>query len=60
MRLLVKNVDRGMPDRVVREELESLYIQYQGVTQLRSRRREKTTPKTALSVPLSCFGGAKA
>ena len=35
-RLLVKNLGRGMPESVVREELESLNICVQGVTQLRS------------------------
>jgi len=47
VRLLVKNLDRGMPDSVVRKEPESLYFHYEGVTQLRSVRRDKTTPKTA-------------
>jgi len=39
-RLLVKNLGRGMPESVVREELESLNICVQGVTQLRSGRRD--------------------
>jgi len=60
LRLLVKNLDRGMPDSVFRKELESLYFHYQAVTQLRSGRRDKTRPKTVLSIPLSCFGGAMA
>jgi len=60
VRLLVKNLDRGMPDGLVRKELESLYFYYQGVTQLGSDRRDKTTPKAALSNPPSCFGGAMA
>jgi len=38
-RLLVKNLGKGMPESVVREELESLDIRVQGVTQLRSGRR---------------------
>ena len=38
-RLLVKNLGRGMSESVVREELESLDIRVQGVTQLRSGRR---------------------
>jgi hypothetical protein len=37
VRLLVKNLGRGMPESVVWEELESLNIRVQGVTQLRSR-----------------------
>ena len=32
VRLLVKNLGRGMPESVVREELESLNIRVQGVT----------------------------
>jgi len=34
MRLLVKNVGKGMPESTVREELESLNIRVQGVMQL--------------------------
>jgi hypothetical protein len=41
MRLLVKNLGRGMPERVVREDLESLNICVQGVIQLRSDRRDQ-------------------
>jgi len=37
--LLVKNLDRGMPESVVREKLESLNIRVQGVTE------QPTTPK---------------
>jgi len=39
-RLLVKNLGRGMPKRVVREDLEYLNIRAQGVTQLRSGPRQ--------------------
>jgi len=39
-RLLVKNLGRGMPESVVRDQLESLGIHVQGVTQLRSSRRD--------------------
>jgi len=50
-RLLVKNLGRGMPESVVREELESLNIRVQGVTQLRFVRRDpdpaKDRPSTA-------------
>ena len=45
MRLLVKNLGRGMPESVVREELESLGILVQGVTQLRSGRRDQDPTK---------------
>jgi hypothetical protein len=38
VRLLVKNLGQGMPESVDREELESLDICVQGVTQLRSGR----------------------
>jgi hypothetical protein len=36
VRLHVKILGKGMPERVVREELESLSIRTQGVTQLKS------------------------
>jgi len=45
VRLLVKNLDRGMPESVVREEPESLNIRFQGVTQLRSGSREQDPSK---------------
>ena len=38
--LLVKDLGRGKPESVVLEELESLNIRVQGVTQLRSGRRD--------------------
>jgi len=44
-RLVVKNISRGMPESVVREELESLNICVQGVTQLRSGRRDPDPAK---------------
>ena len=44
-RLLVKNLGRGMPESVVREELETLGIHVQGVTQLRSGRRDQDPTK---------------
>ena len=40
VRLLVKNLGRGITQSVVREELESLNIRVQGGTQLRSVRRD--------------------
>jgi hypothetical protein len=43
--LLVKNLGRGMPEKVVWEELESLNIRVQGVMQLRSGRRYQDPAK---------------
>jgi hypothetical protein len=40
VRLLVKKLGRGMPESVVREELEAMDIHVQGVMQLRSGRRD--------------------
>jgi hypothetical protein len=40
VRLLIKNLGRRMPESAVREELESLGIHVQEVTQLRSGRRD--------------------
>jgi hypothetical protein len=45
VRLLVKNLGRGMPESVVWEELESLNIRVQGVIQLRSGRRDQDPAK---------------
>jgi hypothetical protein len=45
VRLLVRNLGRGMPESVVREELESLNIRVQGVMQLRSNRRDPDPAK---------------
>ena len=45
LRLLVKNLARSMPESVVREELESLNIRVEGVTQLRSGRRQQDPAK---------------
>jgi len=50
-RLLVKNLSRGMPESVVREELESLNIFVQGVTQLRSGRRDPDPAKDRPPTP---------
>ena len=50
-RLMVKNLGRGMPEGVVREELETLGIHVQGVTQLRSGRRDKDPNKDRLLTP---------
>jgi hypothetical protein len=45
VRLLIKNLGKGMPESVVREELQSLDIRVQGVTQLRSGRRDRDPTK---------------
>src|SRR5215510_15930126 len=45
VRLLVKNLGQRMPESAVREELESLNIQVQGVMQLRSNRRDQDPAK---------------
>ena len=45
MRLLVKNLGRGMPESVVWEELKSLDIRVQGATQLRSSCRDQDPAK---------------
>ena len=43
--LLVKKLERGMPESIVGEELESLNIRVLGVTQLRSGRRDQDHAK---------------
>ena len=45
VQLLVKNLGRGMPESVVREELEALDIHVQAVMQLRSGRRDQDPTK---------------
>jgi hypothetical protein len=45
VRLLVKNLGRGMPESVVREEMEFLNNRVQGITQLRSGRRDQDPAK---------------
>jgi len=54
-RLLVKNLGRCMPESVVREELETLGIHVQGVTQLRSGRRDQDPNKDRLPTPTSLY-----
>jgi hypothetical protein len=49
--LLVKNLGRGMPESVVREELEALDIHIQGVIQLRSGRRDHDPTKDCPLTP---------
>ena len=54
-RLLVKNLGRGMPERVVREELETLGNHVQGVTHLRSSRRDQDRTKDRPPTPTSLY-----
>ena len=54
-RLLVKNLGRGMPENVVREELENLGFHVQGVTQLRSGRRDQGPTKDRPPTPTSLY-----
>jgi hypothetical protein len=49
--LLVKNLGRGMPESVVREELETLNIRVQGVMQLRSGHRDQHPAKDRPPTP---------
>ena len=51
VRLLVKNLGRSMPESVVRDELEFLNIRVQGVTQLRSGRRDQDPAKDRPPTP---------
>jgi hypothetical protein len=59
VRLLMKNLRRGMPENFVREELEALDIHVQGIIQLVPVVATRTHPRTAL-LPLthciSCAG----
>jgi hypothetical protein len=54
-RFLVKNLARGMPESVVREELESLDIRLQEVTQLLSGRRDQDPAKYRPLTPTSLY-----
>jgi len=55
VRLLVKKLCRLMPESVVREKLEFLNICVQGVTQLRSGRRDQDTAKDRPPTPTSLY-----
>jgi len=55
VRFLVKNLCRGMPESVVREELESLNVRVQGVTQLHSSRRYQDPTKDHPPTPTSMY-----
>ena len=52
-RLLLKNLGRGMPENVVRDELESQNNSFHGVTQLRSGRRDPDPAKDRPPTPTS-------
>ena len=60
VRLLVKNLGRGMRDSVVSEELESLAIRVQRVTQLHPGRRDQNPAKyrPLTPAPLYQWSGA--
>ena len=53
VRLLVKNLGRGMPENVVREELEALNIHVQAAMQRPSGRREQDSAKDRPPTPTS-------
>jgi hypothetical protein len=55
VRLLVKNLGRGMTDSVAWEELEPLNIRVQGVKQLRSGRRDPDPAKDRPPTPTSLY-----
>ena len=60
VRLLVKNLGKGMPESAVREELESLNIRIQGVMQLRSGCRDQDPAKDRPpNPPLHCVCGTR-
>ena len=50
-RLLVKNLGRGMPESVVRDEVESLNIRVQGITELRAGRHDTDPAKDRPPTP---------
>ena len=56
-RLLVKNLGRGMPESVVREELESLDIRVQELLSCVPAVATRVQPRTTLSPPLHCIRG---
>ena len=58
-RLLVKNLGSGMPESVVWEELGTLGIHVQGVTQLLSGRRDQDPTKDRPSTPIHFICGAR-
>jgi len=59
-RLLVKNLGRGMPESVVREELETLAFVTRGSRSCVPAVVTRTTPRSAIPPPLNCITGARA
>jgi hypothetical protein len=55
LRLLVKNLGQRMPENAVREELESLNIQFQGSCSSDPAAATRTPPRTALPLLTSSF-----
>jgi len=53
VRLLVKNLGKGMPESAIREELETMNIRIQGVMQLRSSCRDQDPAKDRPPTPTS-------
>jgi hypothetical protein len=51
VRLLLKELDKRMPEAEIREELEALHINVQAVMQLRSRRRDQDPEKDRPLIP---------
>jgi hypothetical protein len=58
VRLLVKNLGRGMPESAVREELEDMKIHVQGVMEMRSSRRDQDPTKDRALTPHFIVCGA--
>ena len=55
VRLLVKNLGRGMPESVVREELETLGIHVEGARSCIPAVVTRTPPRTVLPPPTSLY-----
>jgi len=60
VRLLLKNLGRGMPESVVRKELETLGIHVQGSRSCVPAVVTRTSPRIALPPPLHCISGTMA
>jgi len=52
---MVKNLGRGMPESVIRDELKTLNIRVQGVTQTRSGCRDQDPAKEHPPIPTSLY-----
>jgi len=58
--LLVKNLGRGTPESIIREELESMNIRFQRVTWLQSTHRDQDPAKDRPTTPpLHCISGTR-